>query len=80
MKRLFQLDFRSVGGTQVLFFEDKQEAKHHRDMFAQDNGHTVGVKLGPDHWRYGMKNTPRTHSHNARSGGHGNGFPNKKKK
>ncbi len=61
MKRLFE-----VNG---VFFENKQEAKASKDAV------TNKVHLGPDHWRYGLKGNPRTHSHNCRSGGPGNGFP-----
>ena len=66
MKRLFK-----VNG---IFFDSKKDAKKHRD-----EAMAYAVELGPDHWRYGVKGNPRTHSHNARSGGSGNGFPNKRK-
>lgn len=57
-----------------LYFETKAEAKHHR------NGDPARrVSLGPDHWRFGLKGNPRTHSHNNKSGGAGTGFPHKKR-
>ena len=66
MKRLFK-----VNG---IHFDNKEAAKAFRDETM-----AMRVELGPDHWRYGLKGNPRTHSHNSRSGGHGNGFPNKRK-
>ena len=66
MKRLFEFD--------GVFFDNKEAAKVIR------NARGCGViRKGPDHWRYGVKGNPRTHSHNARSGGHGTGFPKKVK-
>lgn len=73
MKRLFE-----VVGT---FFDNKEDAKAVRDEFnmgPHDPKHPAKVSLGPDHFRYGLRGNPRTHSHNAKSGGPGNGFPNKK--
>lgn len=69
MKRLFQ-----VNTSPVSFFDNKQDAKK--------VGHPIGlvVSKGPDHEDFGIKGHPRTHSHNAKSGGHGNGFPVPKKR
>lgn len=50
-------------------FDNKLAAKDFRDA----NGGCVSI--GKDHWRYGLKGNAKTHSHNAKSGGHGNGFP-----
>ena len=69
MKRLFW-----VAG---VFFDNKQAAKHHRNLLRQQGNLDVVVCIGPDHDRYAVKGTQRTHSHNARSGGHGSGFPRK---
>jgi len=66
MKCLFECD--------GLYFESKEEAKHHRS-----GDPSRRVHLGHDHWRFGVKGNPRTHSHNARSGGHGTGFPARKR-
>lgn len=57
-----------------IFFDNKEAAKVARNAACHGS-----ITLGPDHWRYGLNGNPRTHSHNARSGGHGNGFPNKRK-
>jgi hypothetical protein len=71
MKRLFKVEYPN--GTS--FFEDKEEAKKERDRFnALHKMPYAKIELGPDHVRYGEKGNPRTHSHNARSGGPGNGF------
>jgi hypothetical protein len=67
MKRLFVCD----NG----YFNSKLEAKAHRDKVMKEIGEFKPIHLGPDHWRYGLKGNPRTHSHNAKSGGSGNGFP-----
>jgi len=70
MKRLFV-----VAGN---FFDNKEDAKAARDEFnsgPHDPKHRATVSIGPDHWRYGLKGNPRTHSHNARAGGSGNGYP-----
>lgn len=79
MKRLF-----TVNGTH---FDNKVDAKKARGQFIQGKDGKPGrfeheVHLGPDHRHYGegkLKRGQRTHSHNNRSGGHGNGFPNVKK-
>lgn len=62
MKKLFV-----VAGT---FFDNKKAAKEFRNSHKGEC-----VSIGPDHWKYGVKGNPRTHSHNNRAGGHGNGFP-----
>ena len=75
MKRLF-----TVNGNH---FETKPEAKKARGDKKPDGTFQFRVELGPDHRHFGegkLKRGARTHSHNARSGGHGNGFPNKKRK
>jgi len=54
-------------------FSNKADAKAFRAI----NGGCVSI--GKDHWRYGLKGNPKTHSHNAKSGGHGNGFPKDKR-
>jgi hypothetical protein len=70
MKRLF-----AVAG---MFFDNKQQAKFHRDWLRElHETDGVSVRLGPDHRLFGVKKVGKTHSHNARSGGHGNGFPKK---
>lgn len=33
------------------------------------------IHKGPDNHAFGVKGNPKTHSHNARSGGPGTGFP-----
>ncbi len=66
MKRLF-----SVNGS---YYDNKADAKQERDSLSEPR---PTIRLGADHWRYGLKGNPRTHSHNAHSGGHGNGFPRK---
>ena len=63
MKQLFE-----VNGQ---FFSTKKAAKEFRDLSQADG---KPVRLGPDHWRYGLKGNPRTHSHNNRAGGSGAGF------
>jgi hypothetical protein len=65
MKRLFELNGE--------YYDNKAYAKTLRDL--------VGgvIHKGPDHWKYGVKAIARAHSHDAKSGGHGNGFPNKRK-
>lgn len=68
MKRLFGLSPLKPG----IYFETKQAAKAAKD---KDDV----VILGPDHWRYGVKGNPKTHSHNAHSGGSGDGFRKSKK-
>jgi len=50
-------------------FDNKQAAKAFRNI----NGGCVSI--GKDHWRYGLSGNAKTHSHNAKSGGHGTGFP-----
>lgn len=77
MKRLFEIR----RGNNTMFFQNKMEAKTLRDEFNRDHPKEPQMTLhkGPDHRLYGVKGTQRTHSHNARSGGHGNGFPNKRK-
>lgn len=70
MKRLFQV---ALPGD-VAFAESKAAAKEMRDQ--NPGSH---VSKGPDHWAYKLRANPRTHSHNAKSGGHGNGFPRKVK-
>ncbi len=54
-----------------VYFDNKSQAKAHR---AANGGK---VSKGPDHRMYGVKGNPKTHSHNARSGGAGTGFPKK---
>ena len=53
-------------------FSTKKAAKDFRDT---PQGAGSSISVGPDHWRFGVKGNPRTHSHNSRSGGPGNGFP-----
>jgi hypothetical protein len=65
MKRLFE-----VNG---VFFDNKEKAKQ-----ARKPGESV--HLGPDHDRYGVHGNPKTHSHNALSGGSGDGFKRTKKR
>lgn len=67
MKRLFICD----NG----YFESKCEAKKHRNHVFSSIGEYKPIHIGPDHWKFGLKGNPRTHSHNSRSGGPGNGFP-----
>lgn len=67
MKRLFSV----THDNDISFFDSKKAAKEFRGT-----GH---VSIGPDHWRYDMRGNPRTHSHTARSGGPGTGFPKKTK-
>ena len=55
MKRLF-----CVGSA---FFDNKADAKKARDCGQLTMGTAYPVTLGPDHWRYGVKGNPRTHSH-----------------
>lgn len=80
MKQLYQV---VMPGRGITFFETKKEAKEFRDQVNSASVQglkphvTYHVSLGPDHRNYGKKNNPRTHSHNAKSGGHGNGFPRK---
>lgn len=69
MKRLFQL-MMPGDNRAYAYMADKVTAK----MNACNGAY---VSIGPDHWRYGWKNNQKTHSHNSRSGGHGNGFPKK---
>jgi hypothetical protein len=71
MKRLFWLrtkDGKSAvrGETtgNTIYFEDKKYAKGVRDAYNAGKDKCV-LALGPDHWRYGMKGHPRTHSHAA---------------
>lgn len=71
MKRLFQVE---QDHGDVFYAQSKAAAKEMRDA---NPGSCVSK--GPDHWRYGVKGNPRTHSHNSKSGGHGNGFPRKVK-
>lgn len=54
------------------YFSSKKAAKEFRDT---PQGKGAPISIGPDHWKYGVKGNPRTHSHNSRSGGPGNGFP-----
>lgn len=70
MKRLFEI-LRTDGKhfDPAIYAATKEAAK---TMRGKDNDRKI--ILGPDHWRYGLKGTPRTHSHNMRSGGPGNGF------
>lgn len=80
MKRLFQLNT-----SPVSFFENKKDAKVARgDLIpAKDDKpahYPLRVSKGPDHSEFGVKHGQRTHSHNAKSGGHGNGFPIPKKR
>lgn len=73
MKRLFE-----VAGE---FFDSKKNAKFRRDWLRElHETDGVTVRLGPDHDRYAVKGTQRTHSHNCRSGGHGSGFPRKSRR
>ena len=65
--KLYQVDGK--------FFDKKVDAKIYRDASKT----TDCVHKGPDHRLYGVKGNPRTHSHNARSGGSGTGFPKKVK-
>ena len=60
MKRLFICN--------GCFFSSKKAAKIERYR----SGWCISI--GPEHWKYGLKGFPRTHSHNARSGGAGSGF------
>ena len=48
MKKLFEVR----NGKEVLFFEDKQEAKAARNSLQASGKHTAKVSVGPDHWRY----------------------------
>ena len=80
MKRLFQ-----VNTSPVSFFDTKKLAKEARgDIIPADGDKPAHYKLrvsrGPDHEDFGRKGNPKTHLHNAKSGGHGNGFPVLKKK
>ena len=85
MKRIYE-----VAG---VFFENKEGAAAARGPAIKParvekvNGKDVEfpavyahkISKGPDHWRFGVVMPGRTHSHNCRSGGHGNGFPAKRK-
>lgn len=80
MKRLFQ-----VNTSPVSFFENKKDAKVARGdlILAKDDKpahYSLRVSKGPDHTNFSIKGGQKTHSHNAKSGGHGNGFPNPKKR
>ena len=75
MKRLFKV----VTKNTTYYFGNKMEAKVVRDEINSLERTNYAVSKGPDHWLYGVKGTPRTHSHNNRSGGHGNGFPARKR-
>ena len=81
MKRLFQ-----VNTTPVSYFDDKELAKKARGQrnptFGADEAGAFEFRVskGPDHDMFGVKGHPRTHSHNAKSGGSGSGFPNKKRR
>ena len=55
MKRLFTV--------REEHFESKEEAKAYRDELLSQHQQVFPVKLGPEHWRYGVKGNPRTHSH-----------------
>lgn len=70
MKRLFEVAGGQAKGQ--WFFQSKTVAKE----FRRDNG--GHVTYGPDHRLFDVKGHPRTHSHNARSGGCGTGFKRKK--
>lgn len=75
MKRLFVV---YQGGEN--FFASKKEAKTFRDSENLKIGKPIlKVGKGPDHFLFGVKKIGKTHSHNAHSGGHGNGFPKKVK-
>ena len=71
MKRLF-----TVSGVD---FDNKQAAKLYRNNCNESTKHAgvAKVSLGTDHRLFGVKKVGKTHSHNARSGGHGSGFPRK---
>ncbi len=69
MKRLF-----NVNGVD---FDNKMAAKEYRDIQWVKHNARLHVTLGVDHRHYGVRSTGKTHSHNCRSGGHGNGFPKK---
>ena len=76
MKRIFEVN--------IMFFETKLDAKIARGPLipATDRRpphYTHTISKGPDHIMFGVKGNPRTHSHNNRAGGHGNGFPSKKR-
>lgn len=80
MKRLFQLNTNPV-----QFFESKQDAKVARgaQVPAKDDKpahYNHVISKGPDHDEYNVQGMRKTHSHNAKSGGHGNGFPNVKRR
>jgi hypothetical protein len=66
VKRLFSV--KDVEGT-VHYFEGKTDAKECRN-----NNPGSHVAKGPDHDAFGVKGKPRTHSHDSRSGGSGDGF------
>lgn len=72
MKRLFNVD--------GVDFDNKMAAKQYRDMQNVNKGGCQVVSLGVDHRLFGVRRTGKTHSHNCRSGGHGNGFPAKKRR
>lgn len=69
MKRLFE-----VNGVP---FANKMLAKKFRDAYNKEHNTHLQVHLGIDHRLYGVRSVGKTHSHNAHSGGHGNGFPRK---
>ena len=80
MKRLFQ-----VNTSPVSFFDNKKDAKAARDDLIPAMDHkpahyALHVSKGPDHTDFGVKRVGRTHSHNAKSGGRGSGFPVPKKR
>lgn len=80
MKRLFQ-----VNTNPVSFFDNKIEAKKARgDIIpAKDNKaahYAFRISKGPDHEMVSVKGHRKTHSHNAKSGGSGTGFPSSKKR
>lgn len=80
MKRLFQ-----VNTVPVQYFDNKMDAKEARGPLVEATETRPAhfkytVSKGPDHDLLGVTGRPRTTSHNARSGGHGNGFPNTKRR
>lgn len=81
MKRLFEVKSGGQSLRPPQFFDTKHGAK----IFMKGTNATTIVKglhvaIGPDHWRYGEEGNQRTHSHNMRSGGTGNGFKVAKKR
>jgi predicted class III extradiol MEMO1 family dioxygenase len=60
MKRLFEVVGNVPKGE--WFFENKTTAKSFRNETGRADRNVI---LGPDHWRYGVKGHPRTHSHAA---------------